>query len=391
METSAFGGPPALAGSDPLPQIVLIGGDGGTSGVPRHMLHLADGFQDLAKVTLISDLNEGGFDDVEKFCAQHIVLPGLQTRKSLRHLWGGLRGLTRYLRRSKADLVWLHARMPVLMGRLVLALRLWRPKRRVAVTFHGLPFGPGHRPLNARLSKALEKTLLSLCPPLDLIFLSQPMADQMTAAMGERRMAKHRVHVLPNCSDLGPLPAAQPSTVMRLVMTGRVGWQKNYPLAAQILAHLPENYSLTLCGAGTDSADFQQEISASVPPEVASRIHYAGPLRDVRDALMSADGYMLCSRYEGLPIGALEAFEAGMPVILSRFAGAEDLATTSAYSRVLNFDDLPTDALEIDQLMTRYKADHNDPRAAIRANWEATWSPEIFRKRSQIVLGKLLA
>ena len=374
-----------------MPQIVLIGGDGGTSGVPRHMLHLADSFQDLAKVTLISDMNEGGFDDVDRFEAQHIVMPGLQTRRSLRHLWGGLRGLAGYLRHSKTDLVWLHARMPVLMGRLILALRLWRPKARVAVTFHGLPFGPGHRPRNARLSKALEKALLRLCPPLDLIFLSQPMADQMTAAMGTRRMAKHRVHILPNCSDLGPLPAARPGTTMRLVMTGRVGWQKNYPLAAQILAQLPENYGLTLCGAGTDDADFQKETSASIPSEVASRIHYAGPLRDVRNALMSADGYMLCSRYEGLPIGALEAFEAGLPVILSRFAGAEDLATTSPYTCVLNFDDLSADAAKIDQLITRYRTDQNDPRAAIRAKWDATWSPQIFRSRSQAILAKLLS
>lgn len=379
-----------MAASDPLPHIVLIGGDGGTSGVPRHMLHLTDGFRGLAKVTLISDQNEGGFDNIEQFDTHHIVLPGLQTRRSLPHLWGGLHRLTRFLRRSNADLIWLHARMPVLMGRLVLALRLWRPKARVAVTFHGLPFGPGHKPRNARLSKALEKILLSLCPPLDLIFLSQPMADQMTSAMGPARMAKHRVHILPNCSDLAPLPTALPSTAARLVMTGRAGWQKNYPLAAQILAHLPENYTLELCGAGTDDPDFQQQISATVPKDVAARIHFAGPLRDVRNTLMAADGYMLCSRYEGLPIGALEAFEAGLPVIFSDFEGAKDLAKTSPYARVLTFEDLDADATEIDHLITRYKTDENDPRTAIRARWKANWSPQIFHSRSQELLKKLL-
>ena len=379
-----------MAGSDPLPQVVLIGGDGGTSGVPRHMLHLADSYQGLARVTMISDENVGGFDNVEKFGAPHHVIAGLQTRKSLAHLWGGLRGLTHYLRRSEADLIWLHARMPVLMGRLVLALRLWRPKGRVAVTFHGLPFGPGHKPRNARLSKTLEKALLSLCPPLDLIFLSQPMADQMRAAMGPARMGKHRVHVLPNCSDLGPLPPPQKGKGMRLVMTGRAGWQKNYPLAAQILAHLPDTYEMTLCGAGTQDADFQREITASVPSNVAARIHFAGPLRDVRAALMAADGYMLCSRYEGLPIGALEAFEAGLPVILSSFTGAQDLAATSPYACVLDFDDLTADAAKIDALLTRYTADQSDPRATIRASWEAAWSPKIFRTRSRELLGKLL-
>ena len=379
-----------MAGSDPLPHVVLIGGDGGPSGVPRHMLHLADAYQGLAKITVISDQNEGGFDIVDKFSAEHIVVPGLQTRKSLRHLWGGLRALTRYLRDSRADLIWLHARMPVLMGRLVLALRLWHPKSRVAVTYHGLPFGPGHKPRNSRFSLAFEKTALTLCPPLDLIFLSQPMADQMTTAMGTARMGKHRVHILPNCSDLGPLPEPQHGTGKRLVMTGRAGAQKNYPLAVQIFAHLPENYSLTLCGAGTDDPDFQREITSAIPLNIAKRIHFAGPLKDVRNALMSADGYMLCSRYEGLPIGALEAFEAGLPVILSSFTGAKDLAATSPFACVLDFDDLTADAAKIDDLMTRYTAADN-PRAAIRDRWQTTWSPQIFRTRSQALLTKLLS
>ena len=358
--------------------------------MPRHMLHLADSFQGLADVALISDQNEGGFDAAETHGAQHITLPGLQTRKSVRHLWGGWRGLLRTLRTSPADLVWLHARMPVLMGRLALALRLWRPTCPVAVTFHGLPFGPGHKPRNSRISKVLEKLLLSACPPLDLVFLSQAMADQMSSAMGIRRMARHRLHVLPNCSDLGDLPPHLPGIGTRLVMTGRVGWQKNYPLAAQILAHLPDSFSLTLCGAGTDDPDFQREIAARVPVEVAARITYAGPLRDVRPALMAADGYMLCSRYEGLPIGALEAFEAGLPVILSDFTGARELAETSPFCTVLRFEDLAKDAIKIETLMQNHRSAESDTRATIRECWRTTWSPDVFRKRSQTLLQLLL-
>ncbi len=375
--------------SNPLPRITLIGGDGGNSGVPRHIMHLADSFREVANVTVISDENQGGFDAASNKGATHITIPGLQTQRSLRHLWGGWRGLLQHLRHAPADLIWLHARMPVLMGRFALALRLWRPKARVAVTFHGLPFGPGHKPRNSRVSKLLEKLLLTLCPPLDLIFLSQPMADQMAQAMGPHRMAKHNSHVLPNCSDLGALPKPT-SGRGRLVMTGRVGWQKNYPLAAQMLAHLPADYTLTLCGAGTDEPAFQREITANLPADVAARIRFAGPLRDVRNALMGADGYMLCSRYEGLPIGALEAFEAGLPVILSRFRGANDLAASSPFAQVFDFDDLAADAARIVQLLDHYHSDRVASRAAIRAAWESHWSAEVFAKQSRDLLQKLL-
>ena len=378
-----------MAVSDPLPHIVLIGGDGGPSGVPRHMLHLANSLQTQAKVTVISDQNTGGFSLAADLGAQHLTILGLQTRKSLSHLWGGWRGLTRFLRSTDADLIWLHARMPVLMGRVALALRVWRPRRRVAVTLHGLPFGPGHKPRNSRISETLEKTLLSLCPPLDLVFLSQQMADRMADAMGAQRMVKHRVHILPNCSDLGPLPIPKRGG-RKLIMTGRAGWQKNYPLAAQILSYLPENYSLTLCGAGTDDPEFQRDITNSVTSDVATRIHFAGPLQDVRGALMSADGYLLCSRYEGLPIGTLEAFEAGLPVILSRFDGAEALAATSPYACVLDFVDLAADAKEIDALMSNFQNARDDPRMAIQESWQTLWSPQVFANNSRALLRKLL-
>ncbi|MBD3665150.1 glycosyltransferase family 4 protein [Sulfitobacter sp. TSTF-M16] len=379
-----------MAVSEPLPHVVLVGGDGGPSGVPRHMLHLADAYKDTARVTVISDANFGGFDQVADTGAEHITIKGLQSKMSFAHLWAGWRGLLRYVRKTDADLVWLHARMPVLMGRAALALRLWRPDHPVAVTFHGLPFGKGHKPRASHVSLVLEKALLSACPPLDLVFLTRPMAETMQKAMGNKRWSRHRIHVLPNASNLGELPDRTPAPGTNLVMTGRAGWQKNYAAAARLLAALPSEFTLTLCGAGTQDAAFQQEISADLPDDVSQRLRFTGPLNDVRAELMCADGYLLCSRYEGLPIGALEAFEAGLPIALAPFDGADDLVSRHPYATLLSLTDMAADAARIETLLRRYRADGDAARVAIRQVWAQNWSPQAFTSRSRSILDKLL-
>lgn len=338
---------------------------------------------DQARITVASDVSHGGYDGLEDVGVRHITVPGLKSSLSPLRALRGLTGLRRLLRSTPAEVVWLHARLPVVFGRLLLALRLWRPApgTRVMITYHGLPFGPGHRPGLAMVSKTVEKLLLAGCPSLDLVFLTESQARRMAAGMGRRRMARHRVHVLPNSSNLGPLPPAPQTQGRHLVMTGRCGWQKNYPLALRLFAHLPGDFTLTLCGAGTETGAFQAQAAKILPPEALARVRFAGPLRDIRPVLAAADGYLLCSRYEGLPIGALEAFEAGLPLILGRFDGAEELAATHPLALTLDFDDLAADAARMADLVARYKASRTDLAPQIRAAWAQNWSREAFAER----------
>lgn len=378
-----------MAESDtPLPRVMLVGGDGHPSGVPRHIGHLCAALADHARITVVSDENHGGYDRLGG--ARHVIVRGLQSRMNAVHLWRGWWGLRRILRQNRVEILWLHARLPVVFGRMMLVSRMWRAKgTRVAVTYHGLPFGPGHRPASTRISLWLEKALLSLCPPLDLVFLTDGQAERMTRAMGMARMARHRCHVLPNCSDLGPLPETVRHAGRHLVMTGRCGWQKNYPLALRLFAHLPEDFTLTLCGAGTETPGFKAEAAAILPPGALARVRFAGPVADVRPVLAAADGYILCSRYEGLPIGALEASEAGLPLILSRFKGAAALAAAHPMALSLTFEDLAQDAARIDGLVARYTARRETAAEEIRAAWAGRWSREVFAANAQALLGRM--
>lgn len=363
------------------------------SGVPRHILHLVDALGADAQITVISDQDEGGYAPLANTSAQHVVVEGLRNKLSLQHLWAGITGLMKAFDSHAPDLIWVHARLPILLLRLALALRLWRPGCPVAFTHHGLPYGPGYHPVVHWLCRQLERVLVASCPPQNLIFLNCRMAGWMARDTGGLRLARHRVHILPNCSDLHPYaPVQKPKTATRtLVMTGRAGRQKDYAFAARLLAALPNHYQLMLCGPGTEDQMVQRKITAGLPPWDVKRISFTGPIPDARLPLLGADAYLLTSRYEGTPIGALEAFEAGLPIILRNFPGATDLTALHPCSLLVGTQDLAKDARQIDALLDRFQANEDALRRDIQAVWQRNWSPRLFQRNARALLRALLA
>ncbi|MEO1493921.1 MAG: glycosyltransferase family 4 protein [Pseudomonadota bacterium] len=363
------------------PHILLLGGDGAPSGVPRHITDLVRALRGRARITVLSEADRGGYAALGGLGAAHVPLPGLSSRFDPRHWRAGRAALAACLAAHPADLVWAHARMPVIMLRQLILSGGWTPpaRTRLALTYHGLPFGRGHRPGTGPLARRLERRLLGACPPLDLVFLTAAQQQRMQAAMGAA-LAPHRCHVLANASHLGPpdTPVSEPVSPpgRHLIMTGRAGWQKNYAAALRLMRLLPGDVTLTLCGAGTDHTRFAARVRQLAGP-AATRVRCMGPVRDVRPLLAQADGYMLTSRYEGLPIGALEASEYGLPLILADFDGAA--ALTEDHPMALRLTGtLPAQARAIDALLSRYVADRAAQSAAIRAFWVTRYAPDRF-------------
>ena len=372
-----------MGGSDP--HILLVGGDGHPSGVPRHITDLARALRGLARVTVLSEPDRGGYRELAAHGARHVTAPGLASRARPGAFRKCRQEILNVVKSDDFDIVWLHARLPVLAGRQLLASGAWRPETsRVALTYHGLPFGRGHRPLSGTLSLQLERRLLRRAPPLDLVCLSQAQAASLRRSLGTHLQAC-RLHVLGNASSLGELPAPEPKPPGRhLVMTGRAGWQKNYDRALRLMRALPADVHLTLCGQGTDTEAFAARMRRLAGP-AALRITALGPLPDIRPLLARADAYMLTSRYEGLPIGALEASEAGLPLILSDFEGAGALLAGHPLGLRLPADPARA-AAGIDQLLNRYLSARQSHCDAIRAFWAERYAPDRFDAAAQALV-----
>ncbi|MFK7837002.1 MAG: glycosyltransferase family 4 protein [Sulfitobacter sp.] len=372
------------------PHVILVGGDGRPSGVPRHILQLSRALADMADVTVVSDEDCGGYTDLRTSAAKHQVVRGLTNSASPLRLLRGALGLLRTFKSEKPNVIWIHARLPMMMMRFFLVVGIWRPQCAIIFTHHGLPYGRGFHPVVNALGKALEKFLLGCSPPQDIVFLNNKMAGWMARDARAARLTRHRVHILPNCSDLGPLPQERDPKRINLVMTGRTGRQKDYDFAAKFMAHLPQSYHLTLCGPGTETARFHRRVAGIVTPDVFARIDFAGPLPNARRALQGADAYLLTSRYEGTPIGALEAFEAGLPIILRDFDGAKDLVGQHPCGLLISDRNLQKAAVEIDALIQRFYEDADHLRSRTRAVWRKNWSPDLFHQNATALVRSVL-
>ncbi len=360
------------------PRILLIGGSSTRSGVPRHLTHLCKALKDRADITVLSDRNQGGFDEVQTLTVTHREISGLATTLSPLRSLRALLALRSEIQCGDYDLVWAHARLPVILTR-VLWHTLPKPRPRLTVTFHGLPFTQGHHVVSRITSRALEHLMLRLGPRMDAIFLTEAQKNLYLKHVSRRDVEKLRPHVLNNCSDVGPLPQVRHrSKRTRLVMTGRVSYQKNLIAAARLFAHLPESYQLDLYGPGTDEPYLRESFARHLSATALTRVGFHGPTDDMAAVLAKADGYLLTSRYEGLPIGAIEAMEAGLPAILPKIEGTHSLLSQHPYSLGLNLTDFERDAVGAVSLMSRTQENGDAARREIRLAWAKSYSPEVW-------------
>ncbi|WP_164860890.1 glycosyltransferase family 4 protein [Parasedimentitalea marina] len=149
---------------------------------------------------------------------------------------------------------------------------------------------------------------------------------------------------------------------------------------------------LILCGGGTAEPAFQRQMRQIAGP-AAARLEFRGAMADIRPVLAEADGYLLTSRYEGTPIGALEACEAGLPLLLSPFETAADVAAGHPMARVLQLsaESMDQDAKSADLLIHEYLVARERHSTEIRAAWKQQWSRSAFDRNAQALLRELLS
>ncbi len=331
------------------PRILLIGGHGGLSGVARHLRHIVQTLDGSAALTVMHDRNAGGYDFLDAMRARAVEQPGLATRLKPAVLWRAWRAVQRARQSREYDLIWAHARLSVLL------LRLGGRSRhpRLMLTYHGLPFDPGQRDWARIVGQTLEAALLRLAPPMTLIVLSETARAQLIETL-PKATRRHDIKVLSNSSDLDPLSMEMRQDQPQIVMTGRVSWQKNLPAAARILGHL-ETMQMHICGEGTDSAQFGDTLRQTVSHPTMARLERHGPVGDVRPLLAMADLYLLTSHYEGVPIGALEAFQSGLPLAMPR--GCHDLIDHHPLASAIDPKDPESAAQSIAKLITTFRSD----------------------------------
>ncbi len=102
------------------------------------------------------------------------------------------------------------------------------------------------------------------------------------------------------------------------VAVGRLMWKKNYPLLLEALAKVG-SCSLLIVGDGPDAAGLRD-----LADRLGVRARFLGERQDIPALMNAADGLVLSSKVEGLPMVLLEAAACGLPQVANAVGGVEE-------------------------------------------------------------------
>lgn len=103
---------------------------------------------------------------------------------------------------------------------------------------------------------------------------------------------------------------------------GRITEQKDYPNLFRALAAAPSPSLLWLVGEG----ELREECEAMVADlGLGSRVRFLGVRKDVHELMSAADGFVLGSAWEGLPMVLLEAAASGLPMVATDVGGVSEV------------------------------------------------------------------
>jgi glycosyltransferase involved in cell wall biosynthesis len=241
--------------------------------------------------------------------------------------------LAALFRRRHVGVVHTHNRQPLIYG--AAAGKLAGAK--VVHTRHG----PGR---GTRREQWLRRGASTM---VDAYVAVSPALAALTRELGDCSDAK--LKVIENGVDMqtfggaaGERAAARaelgiPADAWAVGSVGRLAPEKNYPLLVRAAAPLLGPHArLLLVGDGREAEAIRAEIAAR---GVGAFTAMAGARHDIPRCLAALDAFALSSRMEGLPLCALEAMAAGLPVIATAVGGLPTLIEDGVTGFLVPSDD----------------------------------------------------
>jgi len=103
---------------------------------------------------------------------------------------------------------------------------------------------------------------------------------------------------------------------------GRLEAVKDFPSLMLAMARTPARARLMVLGAGTRESELK---SMAAGLDLGNRVRFAGFEPNVARWMQAADGIVLSSRYEGLPMALLEAGACGLPAVATDVPGTREV------------------------------------------------------------------
>ena len=306
----------------------------------------------------------------------------------------GLLRLARLTRAWRPDVIHSHMVHANLMAR---ALRLVAPVPALVSTIHNIYEGGPLRMAAYRYTNGLVD---------HLTIVSQAAADRF---VGDRIVPRELLTVIPNGVDTEHIAAVPPGTRESLrrelgldgafvwLAVGRYEIAKDYPNMLRAFARVRTRQPaavLLIVGRGS----LQPETEALAGElRLGDAIRFLGVRNDVPRVMSAADGYVMSSAWEGMPMVLLEAAAAGLPIVATTVGGnhevvvhertgflvppRDDAALAEAMMRLGGLPDAERRAMG-ERGREHIRAHYGLARVADR--WEEVYRTVLARKRAPV-------
>jgi glycosyltransferase involved in cell wall biosynthesis len=285
-------------------------------GAERQVILLAKGLRRRGWRVSVVALSGAGGDAAAGLIAAGAEFLTLQMRKGLADPRGWIR-FNRWLRRECPDVV--HAHLPHAAW-LARWSRLGAPVRVELDTLHSSSTGATGRRLGYRWSGWLADRVTAVSHAAAAAHLSAGMATP------------GKLLVLPNGVDVEEWRPDAPARIavrrelgieeeFLWLAAGRLEPVKDYPTLLAAMTKVPEAARLSIAGSGLLKDEL---LGLSARLGLGRRVRFLGFEPDLRRWMRAADGFVLSSRWEGLPMGLLEAAACALPAVATDGAGTSE-------------------------------------------------------------------
>jgi len=303
-----------------IPTIDSIGG------AERQLMLLAIGMAHRGwRVTVIALRGNGG-QAAQVLSIANVSFLSLEMRNGLLDPRGWIR-LRRWIKSAKPDILHAHLAQAALLARCV---RLLAPYRGLVDTIHSPATGSVRRQLAYRLTSSLTDMVTTV---------SRTCAEPWLRV---RAIRPSELLIIPNGIDSAKWRAAsdhdgkadsfsRAPAEFQWIAVGRLDPVKDYATLLQAFSMLPRSAHLAIAGAGPLENDLRLQAEDL---HIQDRVAFLGFQEDVRHLLQNSDGFVLCSRWEGLPIALMEASACELPAVFTETSGARELFPSSNFPKV---------------------------------------------------------
>lgn len=300
-----------------LPGIDKIGG------AEKQVLCLAEGLADRGwKIYLLCMSGTSGklkdeLRDVECFSLK------------MRHGWkdpiGWLR-LSLWLKHHQPDIMHAHIHHATWMARWT---RVFVPLRVVCNTIHTTSTGNFVRRAGYRMSDWLSDRTTAVSNSAAKCWLEKG------------GVSPKKLVILPNGVKMPVTHTVRPSglphsTAFQWLAVGRLEAVKDYATLFNALVLTRQDSQLTIAGEGSLRGKLE---ALSKQIGISDRVHWMGFVDDLSKAYSQADGLILSSLWEGLPVSILEASSFSLPVVATDAPGVRDALPGSSHEWVAPIGD----------------------------------------------------